>query len=60
MQNLFVPSEQSSELKQLGFDEPCFGYYENDVLILCYDSKQDNELILNCTAPTFSQAFTFF
>ena len=60
MQNLFVPYEQALELKQLGFDKDCFGYYENDVLILCYDSKQDYELLLNCTAPLYSQAFKFF
>jgi hypothetical protein len=56
----FVPYQESLELKELGFDEPCFGYYENEVFILCYDSKQDYELLLNCSAPTFSQCFKWF
>jgi hypothetical protein len=60
MQNLFVPYEQALELKQLGFDEPCFGYYENGYFIFWYDSIQDNELILNCTAPIYQQAFRWF
>jgi hypothetical protein len=25
MKNEFIPYEQSLELKELGFDEPCFG-----------------------------------
>ena len=27
MNKVFVPYEQALELKKLGFDEPCFGYY---------------------------------
>jgi hypothetical protein len=27
MENEFIPYEQALELKELGFDEPCFGYY---------------------------------
>jgi hypothetical protein len=53
----FIPYEQALALKELGFDEPCVGYYENDVLILCYDSKQDYELLLNYAAPLYQQAF---
>jgi len=56
----FIPYEQALALKELGFDEPCVGYYENDVLILCYDSKQDYELLLNCAAPLYQQAFRWF
>ena len=56
----FVPHKESLELKALGFDEPCFGYYENGVFIFWYDSKQDYELLLNCSTPTLSQAFRFF
>ena len=33
MDNEIVPYEQALELKQLGFDEPCFLYYgENNIL----------------------------
>ena len=28
MKNEFVPYEQALALKKLGFDEPCFGYYD--------------------------------
>jgi hypothetical protein len=60
MKKEFIPYEQALALKELGFDEPCVGYYENDVLILCYDSKQDYELLLNCAAPLYQQAFRWF
>jgi hypothetical protein len=56
----FAPYQPSLDMKGLGFDEPCFGYYENDVLIFCYDSKQDYELLLNCAAPLYQQAFRWF
>ena len=56
----FVPHQQASELKELGFDESCFGYYEDGVFIFWYDSKQDNEFLLNCTAPLYQQAFRWF
>ena len=51
----FIPYEQALELKELGFDEPCFGYRaeEEDVMI---------KYIPHCviSAPTFSQAFRWF
>jgi hypothetical protein len=28
MKNEFIPYEQALELKELGFDEPCFGRYD--------------------------------
>ena len=64
----FVPYEPALALKELGFDEPCIGYYLcrnsafgiDDLLIttewidlLPYDSS-------SCKAPTYSQAFTWF
>jgi len=60
MKNEFCTEKQSLALKELGYDEPCLGYYENGVFIFWYDSKQDNELLLNCTAPLRQQAFKFF
>ena len=55
MNNEFVPYEQAVELKELGFDKPCFAYRAEgaDVMI---------KYIPNCviSAPTFSQAFRFF
>jgi hypothetical protein len=68
MEKEFVPYEQASALKELGFDELCLGYYLcrnsalgiDDLLIttewidlLPYDSS-------SCKVPTFSQAFRWF
>jgi len=30
LQDIFVPYKESSELKELGFDEPCFAYYDEE------------------------------
>ncbi len=30
MNEEFIPYEQALQLKELGFDEPCFNYYNND------------------------------
>ena len=60
MNKEFVPYEIALALKELGFNESCFGYYENGVFIFWYDSKQDYELLLNCSTPTLSQAFRWF
>ena len=72
MKQEFIHYEQALALKELGFNKPCVGYYENDVLVLCYDSKQDYELLLcydskqdyelllNCAAPLYQQAFRWF
>ena len=55
MKNEFIPYEQSVELKELGFDEPCFAYRDGgDEVMIKY--------IPHCviSAPTFSQAFRWF
>ena len=51
----FIPYELALELKQLGFDEPCFGVYatkDGYVRKSAYDENGD--------APTYSQAFRWF
>jgi hypothetical protein len=51
----FVEYEEALELKQLGFDEPCFGVYatkDGYVRKSAYDENGD--------APTYSQAFRWF
>lgn len=62
MKYLFVPPKQSFQLKELGFDEPCFGWYssmDGNPFRLNYCETYLG--IENCTkAPTFAQAFTFF
>ena len=32
MEKLFIPFELAVKLKEKGFDEPCFGYHENNTL----------------------------
>jgi hypothetical protein len=62
MKDLFVPYEQSLQLKELGFDEPCFGWYssmEGNPFRLNYCETYLG--IENSTkAPIFAQAFEFF
>jgi hypothetical protein len=76
LESLFCPYEQALALKELGFDEPCLGLYENGKLGYSFSTSQGIitpisyrtnskfvEPILtkeDCTAPTFSQAFKFF
>lgn len=63
MNKEFIPYEQALALKELGFDEPCFGkFYYNQLEIggnWCNnDFKEDPDIFIS--APTFSQAFKFF
>ena len=64
MKKDFIPYEQALALKELGFDEPCFGYYTGDKkhLLIRPNMFRRNEDLNDvvCTAPTFSQAFGFF
>ena len=51
----FILYPEALELKQLGFDEPCFGVYatkDGYVRKSAYDENGD--------APTYSQAFRWF
>ncbi len=75
MKTEFIPYEQALALKELGFDEPCFGKWLSSL----QSNWKDYELILEmgmneefednknvylldkvCSAPTFSQAFRWF
>jgi hypothetical protein len=64
MNKEFVPYKESLELKELGFDEPCFGYYnDNNEFTFFADVRSCNtntEFGFFPTAPTFSQTFRFF
>ena len=66
MEKEFVPYEQALALKELGFDEPCFGYYFNKSKVLMVISEKDINYLTGTSnttftlAPTFSQAFRFF
>ena len=69
MNREFVPYEQALALKELGFDEDCFGYYEDNNLTITFPSTSSNgwkwvgNSIIpakNTKAPTYSQAFRWF
>jgi hypothetical protein len=75
MKKEFIPYEQALALKELGFDEPCFGTYLSSFqsdwkvyeLILEMGMNEEFEDNRNvylleraCSAPTFSQAFRWF
>ena len=64
MKNEFVPYEQTTELKQLGFDKPCFAVYEDKKWQLVeVKNSMSYELCLKTDTfpvPTFSQAFRWF
>jgi len=55
MDKEFIPYEQALALKELGFDEPCFGYRDG-VGHLMIKSMPHCAI----SAPTFSQAFRWF
>ena len=67
----FIPYEQALALKELGFDEPCFGEYRQwdgdepwlqlyQDLSDCSTDPADYEYTQEALAPTFSQAFRWF
>jgi hypothetical protein len=60
MNKEFIPYEQALALKELGFDEPCFGEYYYGKLK--YDEVSNGQTAHNdlALAPTFSQAFRWF
>jgi hypothetical protein len=55
----FVPYQESLELKELGFDEPCFGMYNRDKKLFIISPTNQTSFEFLCT-PTFSQAFRWF
>lgn len=66
MKKEFIPYELAVKLKELGFDEPCFGCYDEKCVfgltvmsIKQYytNSKEDT---WNCAAPLYQQAFRWF
>jgi hypothetical protein len=70
MEKEFVSYEQALALKELGFDEPCFGdYYKFDNNDIHLDTDDDrhriitdnkDEVIIEISAPLFQQAFRWF
>ncbi len=59
MEKEFVPYEQALELKELGFDQPCFGYYKYEELLIQGQSKNSDHGF-SISAPLYQQAFRWF
>ena len=64
MEKEFIPYEQALALKELGFNEDCFTYWEtiNDLGRFCDTGGYTNEKEYTylCSAPLYSQAFRWF
>lgn len=72
MEKEFIPYDLALELKELGFDEPCFAFYglsRDDYktirLSILQNLKTDylpdiHHLDVTCDAPLYQQAFRFF
>jgi hypothetical protein len=63
MKREFVPYEQALALKELGFDEPCFGYYNVSNQELIEDlsnNRTGNDDSRWASAPLYQQAFRWF
>jgi len=64
MNKEFIPYEQALELKELGFNEPCFSMFMKDELKLkcyCHNSEftEPHQLIFT-SAPLYQQVFRWF
>jgi len=64
LENEFVKYEQALALKELGFDEPCFGSWEIDYVEIptythCISNfyKNSNHPVGKVTAPLYQQVF---
>jgi hypothetical protein len=67
----FIPYQQALDLKELGFDEPCFGYYNNIGKLFFNTNGQPvgkdwvwegNQIVPTdmALAPLYQQCFRFF
>ena len=62
MEKEFVTYELAIKLKQLGFDEPCFGWF-TDFEHFYLNNITNGKMFKGnsgCLAPTYSQAFRWF
>lgn len=62
MESLFCPYEQALALKELGFDEPCFGYWNIDPYLPkpTFNLVKPFEHEWCLPAPLYQQAFRWF
>lgn len=72
MNNEFIPYELALKLKELGFNEPCFGFhFDHHIrwydLDITYQKRTNSELNViyknnseTCTSPLYQQIFEWF
>jgi hypothetical protein len=73
MKKEFIPYEEALALKELGFDEPCFGFYtykaetrrytNYDGELNDFQTLKNSKITLGddwCTIPLYQQAFRWF
>jgi len=60
MEKEFVPYELAVKLKALGFDKPCFGYFDNEGELILNSHTNNYMQRFRYSAPTLSQAFRWF
>ena len=63
MEREFISYKQALALKELGFDESCFGFYSKIYGLMMVKTTGSSSLYKDageCLAPTFSQAFRWF
>lgn len=69
MKKEFIPYEQALELKELGFDEPCFFAFDNcSIQMRCSDLRTNEQkfsgvnynISIYTSQPSYSQAFRWF
>jgi len=59
MDKYFIPYDQTLTLIELGFDEPCIGYYDLDKY--CFTIREQDDVDGDWTiAPLYQQAFRWF
>jgi hypothetical protein len=56
----FIPYEQALALKELGFDEPCFGVYMQKELRIVHLESTPTQLDYIILTPLYQQAFRWF
>lgn len=59
MEKEFVPYEQALALKELGFDEPCFGYYDDNLELFLFKYFNYNSTKI-VSAPMWQHTFRWF
>jgi len=70
MTNEFVPFEQALALKELGFDEPCLGFYNHQGQLILMTQEDENSIQVyknsyvklgkQYAVPLYQQAFRWF